>query len=82
MAEEGSSSLLGFINRLTDDDELRAAFERDPHAAIDASDLSQEAKDALKSRDVKQIQAHIDNESGGTAPQVAMIFWYGSGEAD
>jgi hypothetical protein len=80
MADESSSPLLNYVTRLHEDETLRAEFERDPHAAIDAADLSPEAKAALKSRDLKQVHAHIVQESGGEAPaDMAMVFWFFGG---
>ena len=77
MADEGTSPLLDFMTQLHEDDKLRAEFERDPHATIDAADLSPGAKDALKSRDLSAVHAEIAAEAGGTPPEnMAMVFWF------
>jgi hypothetical protein len=76
VAEETGSPLLDYMTRLTEDETLRAEFERDPHAAIDAAELSPEAKHALKSRDLKVVHAHIEAELAGEAVPMAMTFWF------
>jgi hypothetical protein len=79
MAEESSSPLLLFVIQLSEDEDLRAEFERDPDAVIEASDLSPEAKAAFKSREHDTVHAHIQTELGRDPGPIPMTFWVTGG---
>jgi hypothetical protein len=64
-----ASKLLDYLTKLTEDPDARSAHKEDPDAAMSASELSEEEKEAVKSSD----PATIKKQLGDDAPPGCMI---------
>jgi hypothetical protein len=64
-----ASKLLDYLTKLTEDPDARTAHKQDPDAAMSASELSDEEKEALKSSD----PAVIKKQLGDDAPPGCMV---------
>lgn len=68
--DENSSPLLDFMQRLSEDADLRERLDGDPEAVLAESGLSDEAADAVRSKSNAAVRAQIATELG-TAPQAS-----------